>query len=44
MVKSRPRVILTHGEERPREVLAQKLRGAYGMDCARPEWGDVIEV
>ena len=44
MEKSRPKVILTHGENRQRAALSAKLKGAFGMDCAMPEWGDVIEV
>ncbi len=44
MERGRPKVILTHGENKQRAALSAKLKGAFGMDCAMPEWGDVIEV
>lgn len=42
--RSRPRMILTHGENGPREALAGKLRERYGLESERPEWGDIIEI
>lgn len=45
-VRERPwplRVVLVHGEERPREVLASRIHARFGLDAERPERGAVID-
>ncbi len=44
MARSRPRVILTHGEDKPRQALSAKLGQAHGMKCELPVWGQIIEL
>jgi predicted metal-dependent RNase len=41
---SRPRVVLTHGEEGASRRLAQEIQRRYGLRAARPKMGDVIEL
>jgi metallo-beta-lactamase family protein len=41
---SRPRVILTHGEQRARSALAGMIATRYGLRSECPELGDVIEI
>lgn len=41
---SRPRVIITHGEDRAREVLSDLIGTRHGLKAERPNLGDVIEV
>lgn len=41
---SRPRVILTHGENGPRDALAQNIQTRYGLESTLPEMGGVIEL
>ncbi len=40
----RPRVVLTHGEERGREPLAALIENRFRIKAERPQLGDVIEV
>jgi metallo-beta-lactamase family protein len=40
---SRPRLILTHGEDGPRHELAGKIRERHGIDAVLPALNDVIE-
>lgn len=40
----KPRVVLTHGEDKPREALARKLEKEFGLTSARPRWGESVEV
>lgn len=40
---SRPRVVLTHGEDGPREELARQIQKRFRLKCALPLMGDVIE-
>jgi metallo-beta-lactamase family protein len=40
----RPRVILTHGEDRARQAFAKLLREKYQLRAERPALGDSIEV
>jgi metallo-beta-lactamase family protein len=44
LATSRPRVILTHGEERARGALHGIIAGRYGIDAERPGLYDVIEL
>ncbi len=40
----RPKVVLTHGEDRSREPLAEKLRQRFGVRAILPRLGDVVSV
>jgi metallo-beta-lactamase family protein len=40
----RPRVVLTHGEEKGRKPLAQLIQQRYGIQAVLPMLGDVIEL
>ena len=39
---SKPRVILTHGEDGPRAALAKKIQQQFKLKCALPEMGETI--
>jgi metallo-beta-lactamase family protein len=39
---SRPRVVLTHGEDEAREALADAIQERYGIQASRPQLEDVI--
>jgi metallo-beta-lactamase family protein len=39
---SKPRVVLTHGEDGPREELAKKIQQQYKLKCALPDMMDTI--
>jgi len=41
---SKPRVVLTHGEDRQRNELAKQIQKRFGLKSALPKMGDVIEV
>jgi metallo-beta-lactamase family protein len=41
---SKPRTIITHGEERARDVFAGLVKTKYGMRTECPNLGDVIEI
>lgn len=41
---AKPRIVLTHGEDRPRAALAQDLHERHGLDCVRPMWGQSISL
>ena len=41
---SKPRLIITHGEDRARKALAQSIRKRHGIRAALPELGEVIEI
>jgi metallo-beta-lactamase family protein len=41
---SKPRVILTHGEDGPREALARKIQQRFKLNAIRPAMGDPIEL
>lgn len=40
--KAWPRMILTHGEDGPREALAAGLRDRYGIETLRPRFGESL--
>jgi metallo-beta-lactamase family protein len=40
----KPRVLLTHGEDEPREVLAEKLLQRFKVKATLPKLGDVVEL
>jgi metallo-beta-lactamase family protein len=44
LAPSRPRVILTHGENGPRAALAGLIDRTYGLTPVLPALGDIIEV
>ena len=41
---ARPRVIITHGEDRARKVFSDLIRAKHGLDPECPQLGDVIEI
>ena len=41
---SRPRAIITHGEDKARTVFAGLIRDKHGLDPEMPQLGDVIEI
>lgn len=44
MAPSRPRVVLTHGEDGPRNLLAEKIRKQHGIRAALPRLMETIEL
>lgn len=44
MADSRPRVVLTHGEDKPRAVLAEALRSRFGARVETPGPGTVLTI
>lgn len=40
----RPRVILTHGEDEPRQALAKKIQQQFRLPSSQPAMGEVIEL
>ena len=41
---SKPRVVLTHGEDEPRQILAQKIQERFQLKSALPAMGETIQV
>ena len=41
---SKPRTIITHGEDRAREVFSGLIRAKHGIETECPQLGDVIEI
>jgi metallo-beta-lactamase family protein len=44
LAPSRPRTIITHGEDRAREAFSNLIQTRFGMKSERPALGDVIEI
>jgi metallo-beta-lactamase family protein len=44
MAPRKPRVILTHGEDGPRQALAAQIRKRFGLPATLPGLKDVIEI
>jgi metallo-beta-lactamase family protein len=44
LVSSKPRLVLTHGEDGPRMALAEKIRSKYKITGSLPKIGDTIEL
>jgi metallo-beta-lactamase family protein len=44
IAESKPRVLLTHGENIPRQALADLILGRFGLRAELPGQGDVIEI
>jgi metallo-beta-lactamase family protein len=40
----KPRVVLTHGEDRQRQILAQKIQQRFKLKSALPRMGETIEL
>lgn len=40
---SKPRVILTHGEDEPRAALAKEIQRRFKISCTLPAMGEVVE-
>ena len=41
---SKPKVVLTHGEDEPRGALAKKIQQRFGLRSTMPKMGEVIEL
>jgi metallo-beta-lactamase family protein len=41
---SKPRVIVTHGEDGPRNILAQQVQRRFGLKTLLPQMGEVVEL
>ncbi len=41
---SRPRLVLTHGEDRERRTLSEAIRSKYGIKAVLPEYGETITI
>ena len=41
---SRPKVVLSHGEDRGRLPLAELIRQKYGISSILPKYGDSVEI
>ena len=44
MAESKPRVVLTHGEDYSRAALAAMIKKKYNLKSLLPNIGDVIEI
>ena len=44
LAPSRPRVVLTHGEDEPRRELAKLIQKRFHLPSKLPEMGDVIQL
>jgi metallo-beta-lactamase family protein len=44
LAASRPRVILTHGEDGPRTVLRERIRDRFGLNAEMPAYRETIEL
>lgn len=44
LAEARPRVCLTHGEAPARAALAARIRERFGLEAARPELGESVEL
>ena len=41
---SKPQVVVTHGEDNPRNILAEQVRKRFGLKTLLPQMGDVVEL
>jgi metallo-beta-lactamase family protein len=44
LAPAKPQVILTHGEDGPRQAFAQKIQQRYKLKSALPKMGETIEL
>ncbi len=44
LAPGKPRLILTHGEDEPRQILAEKIRQRFKLNSIMPKMGDTIEL
>jgi metallo-beta-lactamase family protein len=42
LAASKPKMFLTHGEDGPRKALGEKLKARYGLETAKPQYGDEV--
>jgi len=43
LAPGKPQVILTHGEDGPREVLAKQIQQRFKLKCALPQMGETVQ-
>jgi metallo-beta-lactamase family protein len=43
LVSSRPRVVLTHGEDGPRNALRRRIQERFGLTAETPAYREIIE-
>jgi metallo-beta-lactamase family protein len=41
---SKPQVVVTHGEDDSRNILAEQVRKRFGLKTFLPQMGDVVEL
>jgi metallo-beta-lactamase family protein len=44
LAPSKPRVVLTHGEDEPREALSKKIQQQFKLPSIKPAMGEVVEL
>jgi metallo-beta-lactamase family protein len=44
LAEGRPRVILTHGEDKGRQALCETIQSEHGLNCDLPEYGETYEL
>jgi len=44
IARSKPKVVLTHGEDEPRGALAKKIQQRFGLPSVMPKMGEAIEL
>jgi metallo-beta-lactamase family protein len=44
LAASRPRVILTHGEDGPRAALRDRINQRFGLGAEMPDYRDTLEL
>jgi metallo-beta-lactamase family protein len=41
---SKPRVVLTHGEDKSRKILSSEIRKRYGLATSMPDMSEVVKL
>jgi metallo-beta-lactamase family protein len=44
LAAAKPRVVLTHGEDVPRQELAKRIQSDFGIKCQLPGLAEVVEI
>lgn len=44
MARSKPRVLLNHGEDRQRQALSERIKHDLGLEVERPDYADIVRV
>jgi metallo-beta-lactamase family protein len=44
LAAGKPAIYLNHGENAPRAALADQIRKRFGLSCARPDFGETLEI